>query len=118
MKQTFPRFTFSVYFGCKSSGFFRGRMCPDFKVRQRVAVPPLTPPCRLGIEMGGGCFFTLNLDFCVMEIRGRLHRAGQRCSSRHGGFGALYRCFIAWQRKARGGRSSEVLSAAFDISST
>lgn len=38
--------------------------------------------------------------------------------SRHGGFGALYRCFIALQRKARGGRSLEVLSAVFDISST
>lgn len=57
MKQTLPPFAFSVYFGFKSSGFFRGRMCPDFKVKQGMAVPPLTPPCRLRIEMGFGWFF-------------------------------------------------------------
>lgn len=65
MKCTFLCFAFLGYFWFKSSGFFWGRMCPDFKVRSRSAAACAAMSLR---KLNGfkTVFFILNLSFCVI----------------------------------------------------
>lgn len=58
-------FTFWSYFGFKSSGFFKGRMCASFRVKSRSAAAYAAAALRSLNRRE--VFFVLGLDFCVIS---------------------------------------------------